>query len=91
MTPLDGATMAIQSQSRIHPYSWEEVYEAAVLEPDNAQLEQRIEVAEGALLTRWLELTNRHEHRVEIQAIVDATLALRDLKRERLRTSRANL
>jgi hypothetical protein len=60
-----------------------------VLEADNAQLEQRIELAEGALLTRWLELTNRHENRVEIQAIVEATLALRDLKRERLRKPRA--
>jgi hypothetical protein len=78
--------MAIQS---LHPYPWESVYKAAVLEPDNAQLEQRIEVAEGALLTRWLELTNRHENRVEIEAIVDATLALRDLKRERLRKHRA--
>ena len=89
MNRLDGATMAIQSQSRIHPYSWEEVYKTAVLEPDDAVLEQRIEVAEEALLIRWLELTNRHEHRVEIQAIVDATLALRDLKRERLRERRA--
>jgi hypothetical protein len=78
--------MAIQP---LHPYPWESVYKAAVLEPDNAQLEQRIEVAEGALLTRWLELTNRHENRVEIEAIVDATLALRDLKRERLRKRRA--
>ena len=60
-----------------------------MLEADNAQLEQRIELAEGALLTRWLELTSRHEHRVEIEAIVNATLALRDLKRERLRKRRA--
>jgi hypothetical protein len=82
---LDGATVAIQPSSETEPYSWEELYRAAVLEPDDALLEQRIEVAEGALLTRWLELTNRHEHRVEIQAIVNATLALRDLKRERLR------
>ena len=81
--------MAIQPSSESEPYSWEEVYKAAVLETDNAQLEQRIEVAEGALLTRWLELTNRHERRMEIQAMVNANLALRDLKRERLRKRRA--
>jgi hypothetical protein len=86
---LTGATVAIQPSSESEKYSWEEVYEAAVSEPDNAQLERRIEVAQGALLTRWLELTNRHESRAEIKAIVNATLALRDLKRERLRKRRA--
>jgi len=48
MTRLDGATMATQSLSKIHPYCWKEVFKAAVLEPDNALLEQRIRVAEGA-------------------------------------------
>jgi len=81
--------VAIQPSSESEPYSWEEVYEAAVSEPDNAQLERRIEVAQGALLTRWLELTNRYESRAEIKAIVNAILALRDLKRERLRKPRA--
>jgi len=87
MTRLDGANMATQSPSKIRPYSWEEVYKA-VLEPDNALLEQRIRVAEDALLTRWLEITTRHEHKVEIQAIVDAMMTLRNLKRERLRPLR---
>ncbi len=82
-TRLDGANMATQSPSKIRLYSWEEVYKA-VLEPDNALLEQRIRVAEDALLTRWLEMTTRHEHKVEIQAIVDAMMTLRNLKRERL-------
>ncbi len=86
----DGANMAIHS-SQIHPCSWEEVYQAAVLEPDNALLEQRIRAAEEALLTRWLEVTNHHGHRVEIQAIVDAIKGLRVLKQERLRDTRANL
>jgi len=76
--------MATLSPSNIHPYSWEEVYKAAVLEPDNELLEQHIRVAEEMLVTRWLELTNRHEHEVEVQAIVDALKALRNLKRERL-------
>jgi len=89
MNRLDRATVAIQPSSESERYCWEEVYKAAVLETDNAQLEQRIELAEGALLTRWLELTNHHENRVEIQAIVDATVALRNLKRERLRKRRA--
>jgi len=89
MNRLDGATMTIQSQSRIHPYSWEEVYKTAVLEPDSAKLEERIEVAEESLLTRWLELTRRREDKIEIHAIVDATEALRNLKREWLRKRRA--
>ena len=91
MTRLDGATMATQSLSKIHPYSWEEVYKAAVLEADNTLLEQRIRVAEEALLIRWLDMTTRQEHRVEMQAIMDAFVALRNLKRERLRPTRANL
>jgi hypothetical protein len=91
MTRLDGATMATQSPSKIYAYCWEDVFTAAVLEPDDALLEQRIRVAEEALLTRWLEMTIRHEHRVEIQAIVDAMTGLRDLKRERLGATRANL
>jgi len=82
--------MVIHS-SQIHPCSWEEVYKAAVLEPDNALLEQRIRAAEEALLTRWLEVTNHHDHRVEIQGIVDAIKGLQILKRERLRATKANL
>jgi len=76
--------MATLSPSNIHPYSWEEVYKAAVLEPDNELLEQHIRVAEEMIVTRWLELTNRHEHELDVQAIVDALKALRNLKRERL-------
>ncbi len=91
MTRLDGATMATQSLPKIHPYSWEEVYKAAVLEPDNLLLEERIRVAEEALLIRWLDMTTRQEHRVEMQALMDAFVALRNLKRERLRATRASL
>jgi exoribonuclease II len=57
----------------------------------NAYLEQRIRAADEALLTRWLEVTNHDDHRVEIQAIVDAIKGLRVLKGERLRDSRGNL
>jgi hypothetical protein len=80
----DGAAVA-NSPSENHPYSWEEVYKAAVLEPDNTLLEQRIRKAEEVLVTRWLELTNRNEHGFEIEAIVSALKAVRTLKRERLR------
>jgi hypothetical protein len=74
--------MATQSLSKTQPYFWEEVYKTAVLEPDNELFEERIQVAEEVLLTRWLELTSQHEHRAEIQAIMDAFIALRNLKRE---------
>ena len=82
---LAGATMATQSTPNVNSYPWEKVYTAAVLDADNASLEQPISVAEEALLIRWLEMTSRHEHRVEIQAIMDALIALRNQKRERLR------
>jgi hypothetical protein len=71
--------MAIPS---LHPYAWDSVYKAAVLEPENPMLEQRIEVAQEALLTRWLELTQLRGDMVEIRAIVDATDALRALMRK---------
>ena len=69
---------------RLDSYPWEEAYKAAVLEVDNASLEQRVREAEQALLTRWLDVTNRHEHRAEVQGILDAVKALQKLKRERL-------
>jgi hypothetical protein len=65
-----------------HPYLWDSVYKAAVLEPESAMLEQRIEVALQALLTRWLELTQLRGDMVEIRALVDATDALRALMRK---------
>jgi hypothetical protein len=83
---LNGIAMAIQS---LHPYSWDSVYKAAVLEPENLMLEQRIEVAQEVLLTRWLELTQRHGNIIEIRAIVEASEALRALKRQWLRKHRA--
>lgn len=87
---FDSANLASHSVThhKFIPCSWEEVYQAAVLETDDALLEQCIEVAEQALLTRWLEMTNRHKHNVEIQAIVNAVKALQVLKRERLRLER---
>jgi hypothetical protein len=71
--------MAIPS---LHSYPWESVYKTAVLEPENPMLEERIEAAEEALLSRWLELTQRREDTVEIRAIVEATEALRARKRQ---------
>ena len=71
--------MAIQS---LHPYLWESVYKALCLEPESAMVEQRIEVAQEALLSRWLELTQLRGDMVEIRAIGDATDTLRALMRK---------
>jgi ABC-type transporter Mla MlaB component len=60
-----------------------------MLEHESAMLEQRIDVAQEALLTRWLELTQRRGDMVEIRAIVEASEALRDLKRQWFRKHRA--
>jgi len=76
--------VAIQSPSVSHSYSWEEAYKAAVLECDNALLEQRIRVGEDVLVTRLLELTNRHQYGDEVQALVNALKALRNIKQARL-------
>jgi len=69
---------------RLDSYSWEDAYKAAVLEVDNGSLEQRIREAEEALLTRWLDVTDRHAHKAELQSILDAVKALQKLKRERV-------
>ena len=53
-----------------------------MLEPDNSMLEERIESAQVALLTRWLELTQLRGDMIEIHAIVDASDTLRGLMRK---------
>ncbi len=76
--------MTIYSPSKLHPYPWEEVCEAAVSEADTARFQERISVAEGTLMARLLELSNRPEHKVETRAAEKALRALRTLKQERL-------
>jgi len=69
---------------KIRPYSWEGVYEAAVFEANDSRLEERIGVAEEALMARLLDLTDGQTHAAELRAVEDALKSLRGLKRERL-------
>ena len=43
--------------STVFHFSWEEIYMAALLETDSAQLPELIKVAAGTLLNRLLVLT----------------------------------
>jgi len=65
------------------PYAWEEHYVRAVLEIDDSLLQQRIRVAEKALISRAGELFGHQGHSIEIQAADEAPCALAMLKRER--------
>ena len=55
------------------------------METDDSRLVDRIELAEGTLLARLLDLTNCEEDQEEIVAVEDALRAIRILRRERLR------
>jgi hypothetical protein len=86
-----GPTLAAKrSDPHKHGYSQnpslflEGVYEAAVLEANDSRLEERIGVAEEALMARLLDLTDGQKHAVELRAVEDALKSLRGLKRERL-------
>jgi hypothetical protein len=71
---------------------WQELYKAAMLELDRAQLDHRIEVAHAALQQRMKDLprSNYHgESQAEEQAIADALQNLRTLQRVEFRTSPA--
>jgi hypothetical protein len=65
-------------------FSWERDYRAAALETDVARLPERIRSAEETLMARFLELTNREEDEVEIEAVEHALKAMHMLRRERL-------
>jgi hypothetical protein len=81
---VKAAKMAIPfSSSNGQQFSWEEVCTVAALETDHARIEERIRVAEGALMARLLELPKVPEHQVEIKALEDALKAMLNLKRER--------
>jgi uncharacterized protein (UPF0128 family) len=72
-----------------HPYKanqfpWQKVYKAAALEPDNTRLVGRIVTAEGTLMARFLQLSNREEDEVEISALEKAIKTIRILKKKRL-------
>lgn len=82
MMRLDGATMTIQSPSETHPYFWEEVCEAAALEVDTARFQERVSAAEGTMMARLLEPSNRPEHEAEARAAEKAIRALWTVKQE---------
>lgn len=72
---------------------WQELYKAAMLELDRAQLDHRIEVAHAALQQRMRDLPRSHyngESLEEERAIVDALQNLRNLQRVEFRTSPAS-
>jgi ABC-type transporter Mla MlaB component len=63
-------------------FSWEEFYISAVLETDNARLQQVIKSAEVVIVERLRALTNCREHKLELQAVEDALYTLAALKGE---------
>ena len=75
--------MACQFLPNYFRFSWEESYVSAVLETDNERLQQVIKAAEVAIVERLRALTNRREHKLEMQAVEDALYTLAALKQER--------
>jgi hypothetical protein len=75
--------------STVFHFSWEEIYMAALLETDSAQLPELIKVAAGTLLNRLLVLTASRGNESEVGAVEDALGSLAVLKRENDSASRA--
>ena len=64
-------------------YSWQRVYQAAMLETDRSRLEQRLETAKFAIQARLQELNGDHQgFREEREAIESALAGLRILQEE---------
>jgi 2-iminoacetate synthase ThiH len=62
---------------------WEELYRAAILEPDASKMEERIEVAESAMHARLDELSLNHVGTLEeYRAIAEALNRLDILRSE---------
>jgi len=81
---MPAAPQPINVQSLpLKPYASEEHYMRAVLEIDDSQLQQRIQVAEKALVSRARELFGHQSHSIEIRAADEAFCALAILKHER--------
>ena len=71
------------SARRVITYpEWQPQYEAAVLEADGANLPQRIQAAEAAILRRLQAVSNFPDHICEKEAIDNALGVLRVLRRE---------
>ena len=67
-----------------YEFPWEEHYVKAVLEADNARLQDLIKRAEEAIQARRRELKGLAEDTIEFQFAQDALNGLGVLKRERL-------
>jgi hypothetical protein len=81
--------MAGPHSSTVSPFSWEEIYMAALLETDGTRLPELIKVAAGTLLERLLVLTANRGNESEVGAVEDALGSLAVLKRENDSASRA--
>lgn len=65
-------------------FPWQKVYKAAALETDKTRLVDRIHTAEGTLMARFLQLSNREEDEAELNALEKAIKTIRTLKKRRL-------
>jgi hypothetical protein len=61
--------------------SWEEVYRAAVLEPDSLKLADKLESASVILMQRLLEIGSSPAHAGERERLADALLTLDMIRR----------
>ena len=69
--------------SKVMKYSWEEIYEAAVLETDFSRLPERIKAAQAAIDSRMKQMQGDHDGTpAERAAIQGALTGIRILKRE---------
>jgi hypothetical protein len=68
---------------------WQKIYHDAVLELNPQKLVQRVNEAEGAILSRLQEMRIGPDSRVEAQAIEDALNGLRVLQNETVKVKRS--
>ena len=78
-----GGFTSLQATTMKAEYPWQEPYEGAILETDNAKLQHRLPAAEAAVDARVQELQAGHRGTPEErQAIHDALTGLNVLRRE---------
>ena len=80
--------MAARSIIFDSPYSWRELYIAAVIETDNKRLPERIRLAEESIAFRLISLTGCEEEIEDLREIKAALEALEVLKHERVSKQR---
>jgi hypothetical protein len=77
------ATDDPRSPEILYP-TWQNEYQAALVELDRAKLSQRVEAAEAAIFKRLQQLSRSSDDFAERQVIQDALHSLRVLKRDEL-------